>query len=110
VEKGRRAGVQQLIVDPGIGFGKSLEHNLRLIGQLKKLNALGCPILVGPSRKSFIGTILDAPVHDRLEGSLASATACILNGAHLLRVHDVKETKRAALLADAVRYSMNEPA
>jgi dihydropteroate synthase len=109
VAKGRRAGIDQIIVDPGIGFGKRLEHNLQLIGQLKRLTPLGCPILVGPSRKSFIGALLDLPVNERLEGSLAAAAACILNGAHILRVHDVKETKRAARIADAIRHTMTEP-
>ena len=109
VEKGRRAGIEQMIVDPGIGFGKRLEHNLELIGQLKRLGTLGCPVLVGPSRKSFIGMLLDVPVVDRLEGSLAAAVACILNGAHLLRVHDVKETRRVAVVADAIKRTMNQP-
>jgi len=107
--KGRRAGIDQMIVDPGIGFGKRLEHNLQLIRQLKSLEALGCPILVGPSRKSFIGAILGLPVNERLEGSLAAAVGCILNGAHIIRVHDVKETKRAALIADAIKQTMTEP-
>jgi dihydropteroate synthase len=109
VEQGRRAGIERMLIDPGIGFGKRLEHNLLLIGQLKEFNALGYPILVGPSRKSFIGAILDVPVSERLEGSLAAAVVCILNGAHVLRVHDVKETKRAALVADAIKHTMIEP-
>ena len=110
MDKGRRAGIEQMIVDPGLGFGKRLEHNLELIGQLRRLEALNCPILVGPSRKSFIGMLLDVPVVDRLEGSLAAAVACILNGAHILRVHDVKETKRVAVVADAIKRTMIPPA
>lgn len=106
IEKGRRAGIKQLMIDPGIGFGKRLEHNLQLMGRLNEFKVLGCPILVGPSRKSFIGAILDVPVSERREGSLAAAVACILNGAHVLRVHDVKETKRAAMIADAIKHSM----
>jgi len=109
VEQGRRAGIEQMLIDPGIGFGKRLEHNLQLIGQLKKFKALGYPVLVGPSRKAFIGAILDVPVSERLEGSLAAAVACILNGAHVLRVHDVKETKRIALVADAIKHTIIEP-
>jgi dihydropteroate synthase len=109
LEKGRQAGIAQMLIDPGIGFGKRLEHNLQLIGQLKGFNSLGFPILVGPSRKSFIGAILNASVAERLDGSLAAAVACILNGAHVLRVHDVKETRRVALVADAIKQTMIEP-
>jgi dihydropteroate synthase len=109
IEQGRRAGIAQMLIDPGIGFGKRLEHNLQLIGQLKRFSTLGFPILVGPSRKSFIGAILNVPVSERLEGSLAAAAACILNGAHVLRVHDVKETKRVAMVADAIKQTMIEP-
>ena len=105
VERGRRAGITQMIIDPGIGFGKRLEHNLTLIGKLSAFEYLGCPILVGPSRKSFIGAVLDLPVNDRLEGSLAAAVASVLNGAHLLRVHEVKETKRAVMIADAIKHA-----
>jgi dihydropteroate synthase len=103
VQRARSAGIQQLMVDPGIGFGKNLQHNLQLIRELGALRSLDCPILVGPSRKSFIGAILDLPVHDRLEGTAAAVTACILNGAHVIRVHDVKEMKRVARVADAVK-------
>ena len=109
LERGRRSGVGQMLIDPGIGFGKRLEHNLQLIGQLKRFNALGFPVLVGPSRKAFLGAVLNVPVRERLEGSLAAAVACILNGAHVLRVHDVKETKRVAMVADAVKQTMIEP-
>ena len=108
VERGRRAGITQMIIDPGIGFGKRLEHNLALIGQLRAFETLGCPILVGPSRKSFIGAVLDLPVNDRLEGSLAAAVASVLNGAHLLRVHEVKETKRAVMIADAIKQATSD--
>jgi dihydropteroate synthase len=103
IEIATRAGVRQILVDPGIGFGKTLEHNLTLLGQLDRLASLGYPILVGPSRKSFLGTILGLPVEERLEGTLASVVAAILHGAHVVRVHDVKEAKRAALVADAIK-------
>jgi dihydropteroate synthase len=99
----RHAGVRQIIVDPGIGFGKTLEHNLRLVNGLATFRSLNVPILVGPSRKSFIGMILDAPVEERLEGTAAAVAACILNGAHIVRVHDVKAMKRVAAVADALR-------
>jgi len=96
------AGIKkaQIVIDPGIGFGKRLEDNLELIRNLSKLQALGYPILVGPSRKSFIGAILDLPVEQRLEGTIAASVMCILNGANILRVHDVKEIKRAATFID----------
>lgn len=105
VAKGRAAGIEQIIVDPGIGFGKTLRHNLELIACLRQFGGLGCPILVGPSRKSFIGMILDTGVDGRLEGSLAASVACVLNGARFLRVHDVRETKRAVMIADAINHA-----
>ncbi len=105
LDKGYRAGIRQMIVDPGLGFGKTFQHNLELIAGLPAFSHLDTPILVGPSRKLFIGAILDAPVEQRLEGSLAAAVACILNGAHILRVHDVQSTRKAALVADAIKRS-----
>jgi dihydropteroate synthase len=99
-------GVAQdaVIVDPGIGFGKTLQHNLDLLRGLPALAALGQPLLVGASRKAFIGKISGLDADERLEGSLAAAVAAIFNGANLLRVHDVRETVRAARVADAIRY------
>lgn len=99
---GEGVGIQQMIIDPGIGFGKRQIDNLQLIAGLSRFKSLGCPILIGPSRKTFIGTILNLPVEERLEGTLAAVVACILNGANIIRVHDVKEAKRAAMIADAV--------
>jgi dihydropteroate synthase len=101
--KARENGIRQIIVDPGIGFGKNLGHNLDLIKGLKTFSLLGCPVLVGPSRKSFIGKLLDLPVDERLEGTAAAVTACILHGANIVRVHDVKEMKRVARVADALK-------
>lgn len=103
VQRARSAGIRQILVDPGIGFGKNLQHNLQLIRELGSFRSLDCPIVVGPSRKSFIGAILDLPVDQRLEGTAAAVTACILNGAHVVRVHDVKEMKRVARVADALK-------
>jgi dihydropteroate synthase len=103
IEWGVRAGVQQLFVDPGIGFGKTLDHNLRILGGVDQFSDLGYPILLGPSRKSFLGAILDLPADDRLEGTLASITAAVLRGVHVVRVHDVKAVKRTVLVADAIR-------
>jgi dihydropteroate synthase len=102
---GERAGIRQMIIDPGIGFGKTLEHNLRLIAGLSFFESLGHPLLVGPSRKSFIGTILTLPVDERLEGTLASAVAAVLRGANIVRVHDVKSVRRATQVADAIRQA-----
>lgn len=97
------AGIRQIIIDPGIGFGKNLEHNLTLIRRLGELCDLGYPVLVGPSRKSFLGTILGLPVDQRLEGTAAAVAASILNGASIVRVHDVSEMKRVIKVAEAIR-------
>ena len=103
LECGRRLGISQMMIDPGIGFGKRQEHNLRLIKGLSNFRSLGYPIVMGPSRKSFIGNILGLPVEDRIEGSIAASVACILYGANILRVHDVKEAKGAAMVADSIK-------
>lgn len=97
-----REGIGQIIVDPGIGFGKTLMHNLEIIRRLKEFHRLGYPVLVGPSRKSFIGKLLDLPVGERLEGTAAAVAASIMNGANIVRVHDVKEMKRVAGVVDAI--------
>jgi len=98
-------GVQtdQIILDPGIGFGKRLEDNFTLLRELARFRDLGAPLLLGPSRKSFIGKVLDAATDDRLEGTAAAVTAAILNGAHMVRVHDVRAMKRVARISDAIR-------
>jgi dihydropteroate synthase len=93
-----------IIIDPGIGFGKTLQHNLALLCGLPSLTGLEQPVLVGASRKAFIGKILGVDADERLEGSLAVAVAAVLNGANMLRVHDVRETVRAVRIADAIRY------
>lgn len=102
VDKARAAGIQQIMIDPGIGFGKKLEHNLSLFKNLHRLSGLGCPIVIGPSRKSFIGMLLNLPVDQRIEGTAAAVAASILHGANVVRVHDVKEMKRVAGVADAI--------
>jgi len=103
-----RAGIEagKIIVDPGIGFGKTLEHNLELLRGLPELSRLGQPLLVGASRKAFIGRILNVTADERLEGSLAVAVAAVLAGANIIRAHDVKETRRAVAIADALRYGI----
>jgi dihydropteroate synthase len=104
------AGVERdhIILDPGIGFGKTLDHNLILLRGLPSLASLGYPLLVGASRKAFIGKILDVKPDERLEGSLAAAVAAVFGGAHIIRAHDVKETRRALRVADAIRLGMPE--
>lgn len=99
-----KAGVarENIIVDPGIGFGKTVEQNLELIFRLRELKALGFPILVGPSRKSFLGYTLNVPPEERLEATAAAVTLCIERGADIVRVHDVKAMYRVAKLADAI--------
>jgi len=96
---------EKIIIDPGIGFGKRLQDNLTLIRNLHSFQPLDQPILIGISRKSFIGKILGLPSTDRVEGSIASAVISVLQGAHILRVHDVAAVKRAVLMAEAI---MNE--
>ncbi len=100
----RSAGVRRdrIIVDPGIGFGKTFAHNIALIEGLGFLDDLGFPVLAGVSRKSFIGKALGAGPGERLEGSLAAGVLCIERGTHILRVHDVRATRRAADMTDAV--------
>ena len=93
---------EQIIIDPGIGFGKQLNDNFILIRRLKEFSELGFPILIGPSRKSFIGVTLDSPPEYRLEGTLAAVSAGILNGASIVRVHDVKEVKRTVIITDKI--------
>ena len=94
---------QQIIFDPGIGFGKRPQDNFQLLRELKKIVDMGFPVLIGPSKKSFIGLTLDLPVDQLLEGTAAAVTTGILKGARIVRVHDVKEMKRVALITDAIR-------
>jgi dihydropteroate synthase len=101
---------ERTVLDPGIGFAKTAEHSLALLARLGELRALGRPLLVGPSRKSFIGKVTGAPVEDRLAGTLAAVTACVLAGAELVRVHDVAPARQAALVAAAIRASGVPPA
>lgn len=102
-EKAKSAGVENIILDPGIGFGKSVEHNLSLLNHLMEFQELGYPILIGTSRKGFIGMLLNLPVDQRIDGTAASVAISIMNGAQIIRVHDVKEMKRVAIIADAIK-------
>jgi len=103
INEAKKAGIKDIIIDPGIGFGKTTEHNLQILKRLNEFKDLGCPVLVGPSRKSFIGSITGLPVNERLEGTLASVAIAVMHGANIVRVHDVKECKRAVQIADAVK-------
>jgi len=98
------AGVdrEQIIVDPGIGFGKTVNHNLRILLRLKELSSLGRPILVGPSRKSFVGRMLSLPVGERIFGTAAAVAMAAASGAAMLRVHDVKEMRQVAAVAACI--------
>jgi len=104
VDAGLAAGIKKenIILDPGIGFGKTVEQNLEIVRRLAELKELGLPILVGPSRKSFVGYTLDLPPEDRLEGTLAAVTLCIERGADIVRVHEVSQVSRAVRFTDAV--------
>jgi dihydropteroate synthase len=102
VRKGTSQGVKQMIVDPGIGFGKTGADNFRLLAGLRRFAVLGRPLLVGPSRKSFLAGASRLPPQERLEGTLAAAAVAVLHGAQIVRVHDVRETVRATTIADAV--------
>ena len=103
VERARAAGVgaDQIAVDPGIGFGKTTEHNLAILRHLPELGVLGMPVVVGPSRKSFIGNVLDLPVGERLEGTLAASAFAVAQGARIVRVHEVRPVVRAVRMVEA---------
>ncbi|MEE9198313.1 MAG: dihydropteroate synthase [Dehalococcoidia bacterium] len=100
----QREGVlhKDIIVDPGLGFGKTLEHNLEVVRRLRELKGLAPALLVGPSRKSMIGRVLDLPVDRRVEGTAAVVALSIANGADIVRVHDVKEMVRVCRMTDAI--------
>ena len=93
----------KIILDPGIGFGKRIEDNFEIIRELKQIRAMGFPVLIGPSRKSFIGDTLNLPTDDRIEGTMATITAGLLNGANIVRVHDIKETLRTVSIVERIK-------
>lgn len=99
---------EKVIIDPGIGFGKSTNHNLEIIKRVGEFKIFGVPILIGASRKSMIGNVLNLPVNERVEGSLAVAAASVMNGASIIRVHDVKETKRTLTMIDSIKNCLKE--
>ena len=103
-EQAMKAGVlsERIILDPGIGFGKTADQNLEVLRRLGELKALGYPLLVGTSRKSTIGLVLDLPVNERVEGTAATVALSIAGGADIVRVHDVKEMARVVRMSDAI--------
>ncbi len=105
ISEAQKAGIakEKIILDPGIGFGKTVEQNLALIARLEEIKALGYPVLVGLSRKSFIGRVLDAPVEERLSGTAACHAIAIMHGADILRVHDVNCASQVARMAFALK-------
>ena len=104
VKRAEQSGIKKenIIVDPGIGFGKTFEHNLEILNNLGRFKALGRPVLVGPSRKSFIGNILGVEPDKRIFGTMAAVAIAIKNGADIVRVHDVREAKDVAKVSDAI--------
>jgi dihydropteroate synthase len=102
VDEAIAAGVprERILIDPGIGFGKTADQNWEVMRRLEELRELGQPVLIGTSRKSFIGKLLDLPVTDRVEGTAATVTAAVLRGADVVRVHEVREMMRVVRVAD----------
>ncbi len=100
-----QAGIarERLVLDPGIGFGKTTDHNLEILARLDEFRTLGRPLLIGPSRKAFIGRVLDLPVEERMEGTAAAVAVGILNGASIIRVHDVRAMSRVARTVQAIQ-------
>lgn len=96
---------EKIILDPGVGFGKTYEHNLQIINALEELHIFDCPLLLGASRKSVIGLTLNLPVTERLEGTLVTTVIAVMKGCSFVRVHDVKENVRAIQMAEAILYS-----
>jgi len=105
IQLAKKNGVKQsqMILDPGIGFGKKYDDNFTILNQLNEICNLGYPVMIGPSRKSFIGQTLDLPPGDRVEGTAAAVSAGILNGARIVRVHDVKAMKRVVTITEKIR-------
>jgi dihydropteroate synthase len=100
---------ERTILDPGIGFAKTTEQSVELLSRVGELRSLGRPLLVGPSRKSFIGAITGAPIGERLPGTLAAVAALVLAGVEIVRVHDVAAVRQAARVAAALRDARHEP-
>jgi len=110
IERAVKAGIRKdlIIIDPGIGFGKTFDHNFEIIKELNRFGSLGRPILLGTSRKAFIGHILDKEPNERDNGTMVTVSASILNGAHIVRVHNVKRTLETVKVIDAIRMAGQE--
>ena len=102
-EKANNAGITDIILDPGIGFGKTVEHNVEILSRFDEFTNLDCPLILGTSQKSFIGKLTNTIESERLPGTIASNVIGIMNGAHIVRVHDVKECKQAVQIIEAIR-------
>jgi len=107
IQRAHQAGIawDKILIDPGLGFGKTVTHNLLLLRHLDELLALGRPVVIGPSRKSFIGRVLDAPVDERLAGTLACVAYAAQRGVHMVRVHDVKPTVQVLRMWEAIDHA-----
>lgn len=107
IEKCLENGIKsdKIIIDPGIGFGKTVEHNLEIINRLSDFSSLNQPLLMGASRKSFIGKVLDKDIEDRLIGTIVTVCASVLNGSHIVRVHDVGKIKESLIMLDTIMNS-----
>jgi len=105
IARAEQAGIdpEKIIIDPGIGFGKTLEHNLSILHDLVRFRLLGKPVLVGSSRKSFIGSLTGKDAEDRVFGTAATLTAAIMNGADIVRIHDISQMKDVVNVSDAIR-------
>jgi dihydropteroate synthase len=105
IDRAVASGVREdlTVVDPGIGFGKTFDHNLTIIKELSRLQSLRRPVLLGPSNKAFIGHILDRKPHERDTGTMATLAAGVMNGAHIVRVHDVKKAVETVKIVDAIK-------
>ena len=99
-----KEGIKEIIIDPGFGFGKTVENNIEILRRLREFTVLKKPILIGVSRKSFLGAITGLPVNQRLEATITANTIAILNKADIIRVHDVKQCKQSANITDMIRY------
>jgi len=110
-DKALSMGIQRelIIIDPGIGFGKSFDDNLVILRDLWKFSSLGYPILVGTSNKAFIGHVLGAPVESRDTGTMATIAAAVMNGAHIIRAHNVKAAKETVTMIDAIKEGFPAP-
>ena len=107
VSRAINAGIDEdkIIMDPGIGFGKTMHQNLEILKRLREFKSMGFPILIGTSRKKFIGAILKLSVQERLNGTLATLAVAVINGAHIVRVHDVREAVQVVRICDAIGNS-----